>query len=78
MEACLFIASCNRAKVKSLCACAAILNRLNGDQVTSPKGMKNGVTGVKSGVLADMVKYVEDLMNVCISFVSEPLFGSKK
>ncbi|CAG5102195.1 Oidioi.mRNA.OKI2018_I69.chr1.g187.t1.cds [Oikopleura dioica] len=58
MEACLFIASCNRAKVKSLCACAAMLNRLNGDQITSPK--------------EKLGEYVEKLMNVVIEFVSAP------
>jgi len=64
MEACLFIASCNRAKVKSLCACAAMLNRLNGDQITSTKEVLGG--------------YVDKLMSVVIEFVSSPLLEIQK
>jgi len=35
MEASLFLAMCNRAKVSSAVACVALLNRLDGDQVNS-------------------------------------------
>ena len=58
-----------------LCGDAKQAKRWSGHK--SKRFEKNGVTVVKSGVLADMVKYVEDLMNVCISFVSEPLLAKK-
>ena len=58
-----------------LCGDAKQAKRRSGHK--SKRYEKSGVTVIISGVLADMVKYVEDLINVCISFVSEPLFAKK-
>lgn len=38
MEAPLFLAFCRRAGIPSAIMCAAMLNRFEGDQVTTPKG----------------------------------------
>ena len=38
MEAPLFLAFCRRAGIPSAIMCAAMLNRFDGDQVTTPKG----------------------------------------
>ena len=38
MESALFLSMCNRASVRGACACVALVNRLNTDQVTNTKG----------------------------------------
>jgi len=40
MEASLFLAMCNRARVPSAVACVALLNRLDGDQVSPSTELK--------------------------------------
>ena len=39
MEAPLFLSFCRRAEIPAAVVCAAMLNRLNGDQINTPKGL---------------------------------------
>ena len=38
MESAPFLSMCNRASVRAACACVAVVNRMNSDQVTNTKG----------------------------------------
>ena len=45
MEASLFLAMCNRANVPSAVVCVALLNRLNGDQISGTKDLSKFENG---------------------------------
>ena len=48
MEAPLFLSFTRRANIPAAVICAAMLNRLNGDQITTPKGKLRYLVGLRA------------------------------
>lgn len=63
MEAPLFLAFCRRAGIPSAIMCAAMLNRFEGDQVTTPKDI--------------LVKYIDNVLEVAIAYVKRRVVEDK-
>lgn len=63
MESALFLSMTNRAKVRGACACVALVNRLNGDQITNTK--------------EEMGKFVDNLVAVVIALIRDNVTTNK-
>jgi len=55
MESALFLSMCLRAKVRAACACVAMVNRLNTDQIVNPK--------------EELVSFVQNLVEVVLQLI---------
>ena len=56
MEANLFLSYCQRANVRGAVICISIVNRLNGDQIETPKDVLKMFENRPLQIIAQMIK----------------------
>jgi len=65
MEANLFLSYCQRANVRGAVICISIVNRLNGDQIETPKDVLKMFENRPLQIIAQMIKNrCQDALNV--------------